>query len=252
MLLRYSVVLLFVLAFTSCKEKPNAPNAQEIVDKAIKACGGDGYTSNRFDFEFRDRQYGLSRDTHGRKIMTRSWKENDSTLVLDSLYRSKMNRHINGKPEVLADSMAFKYANSINSVHYFAYLPYGLNDAAVHKSYLGSSQIKGKEYHKIKITFSPENGGKDFEDTFVYWINQESYYVDYLAYDYITDGGGVRFRVAYNERMVNGVRFVDYENYKPKDKATAKVATMDSLYLNQGLELLSKIALEKVTVSPLP
>ena len=51
----------------------------------------------------------------------------------------------------------------------------------------------------------------------MYWFNKETFKPDYLAYDFHTDGGGVRFRKAYNERYVDGIRFVDYENYKPRD-----------------------------------
>ena len=39
------------------------------------------------------------------------------------------------------------------------------------------------------------------------------------TYSYIeSDGIGLRFREAFNERYINGIRFVDYNNYKPKLK----------------------------------
>jgi hypothetical protein len=39
-----------------------------------------------------------------------------------------------------------------------------------------------------------------------------------LAYNYITDGGGVRFRSAINKRRVNGLLVQDYINYAPLNK----------------------------------
>jgi hypothetical protein len=56
------------------------------------------------------------------------------------------------------------YANSLNSVIYFALLPHGINDDAVNKEYLAETTIKDQPYHKIKITFDPEGGGSDYEE----------------------------------------------------------------------------------------
>jgi len=41
--------------------------------------------------------------------------------------------------------------------------------------------------------------------------------------------GGIRFREAYNERFVGGIRFVDYYNLKPKSK-TSSILDIDELY----------------------
>ena len=82
---------------------------------------------------------------------------------------------------------------------------------------------------------------------FIYWINKKSYEVEYLAYSFHVNGGGVRFRKAYNERDIEGVRFVDYENYKPKDNST-KLSELENLFRQNKLELLSKIELKNVKV----
>ena len=121
----------------------------------------------------------------------------------------------------LKDSIANVYANSVNSVHYFANLPYGLNDPAVNKEFLGEVAIKDKEYYKIKVTFDQKGGGKDYEDIYLYWFNKETFKPDYLAYKFYVDGGGIRFRVAYNERYLGGIRFVDYENYEASREETS-------------------------------
>ena len=90
-----------------------------------------------------------------------------------------------------------------------------MNDLAVKKTDQGIKQIKGESYHQIKVSFQIENGGEDFEDEYLYWIDVNTFEVDYLAYNYITDGGGVRFRSAINKRRVDGLLVQDYINYAP-------------------------------------
>jgi len=68
--------------------------------------------------------------------------------------------------------------------------------------------------------------------------------VDYLAYSYHVNGGGVRFRSAYNSREVDGVRFQDYINYK--HDSTTPVEEMDEYYLKGELKELSKIELRNI------
>ena len=94
-------------------------------------------------------------------------------------------------------------------------------------------------------------GGKeeseDFEDEFLYWINQQTGRMDYMAYTYETEGGGVRFRKAVNPRIINGILLQDYLNYKPEDKNTP-LEKMEELYKNGKLELFSEIQLENIEV----
>jgi Family of unknown function (DUF6503) len=107
--------------------------------------------------------------------------------------------------------------------------------------------IKGEPYFKIGVKFAKEGGGQDFEDEFVYWIHKENYTMDYVGYSYTTDGGGIRFREAYNAREVNGIRFVDYNNYKPS-LLEADLTDLDELFEKGELILLSKIETESVGV----
>ena len=148
---------------------------------------------------------------------------------------------------ILPDSLAQNYANSVNSVHYFSVLPYGLNDKAVKKRLLKSSTIKGKEYYKIEISFSEDGGGEDFEDVFIYWIDKENFLIDYLAYSYHTNGGGKRFRVLKEQCVKNGVRFVDYHNYKPNNKDILLI-DLDRAFENNELTKVSEIILKNIEV----
>jgi hypothetical protein len=194
----------------------------------------------------RDIRYELENNT-GRKILKRIIN-NDSTTILDILKQNGFERTINGNPVIVADSMAVKYSNSINSVHYFAYLPYGLNDPAVNKKLLGETQLGDRQYYKVEVTFDEEGGGEDFDDIYIYWFNKETFKPDYLAYEFNIDGGGTRFREAFNERIINGIRFVDYNNYKASKNIS--VYELEALFKTKELELLSTIRLEDIEVNP--
>ncbi|ELR72241.1 hypothetical protein C900_01795 [Fulvivirga imtechensis AK7] len=239
------LMALMVLGAIGCDNKEKDPEV--IAFEAIEAAGGPNYDSIEVEFTFRDKEYG-AKYASGRFEYVRLFK--DSTgLIRDVLNNDGFYREINGAKADIPDSMASKYANSVNSVIYFAMLPKGLNDPAVNKAYLGKATIKGKEYHKIKVTFEQQGGGTDYEDEFIYWIGTEDKRVDYLAYKYLTEGGGMRFREAYNERFVGGIRFVDYINYKPKAEITLEA--IGEAFVNSDLEELSRIELKGVRVNEL-
>ena len=107
-------------------------------------------------------------------------------------------------------------------------------------------QIKGKSYQKIGVHFTSENGGVDYQDTFRYWFDEQTKTLDYLAYEYLTDAGGIRFRVAINRRTIAGVLFQDYENYKaPKN---TPLDDLPKMYEKGELVLLSRIANDSITL----
>ena len=242
------VFLLAIVITFSCKDKVEQKlSVQEIVDKSIEVSGGVAlYEKSTITFNFRDRKY-ISEMKGKRKTLKRILK-NDTINFLDVLSPDGFERFDNDSLVSLHDSLATKYGNSVNSVHYFSKLPYGLNDPAVQKELLGETEVKGKQYYKVKVTFNQAGGGDDFDDTYVYFFNKSTFKPDYLAYDFHVNGGGMRFREAYNERYVNGIRFVDYNNMKPIDEVVS-VLQVDSLFNNDGLKLLSKIELKDVTVS---
>jgi hypothetical protein len=234
----------FILAY-SCTGKKQELTAQQIINQAIEvACAGNCENAT-MDFTFRDRCYVSMRNDG---IYRYERITSDSTGVTeDVLTNSGFTRHKNNVQIKVADSMITKYSNSINSVIYFAQLPFGLNAEAVKKELLGEAVIKEEPYFEIGVSFNEEGGGTDFEDTFVYWIHKDKYTVDYLAYQYFSDGGGIRFREAYNPRIVNGIRFADYYNFKP-GTIEVTLTELDSEFEKGTLKLLSKIETESVGV----
>jgi len=246
--MRRCIFLLGLLGMLSCKSENQSVAAQEIVDKAIATAGGELYKTSDVKFTFRDWEYVLLQDPKGRILKRIQPLDSLGGVVTDMKQGNRFVRTIGGQTVELSDSLSNVYANSINSVFYFALLPYGLNDPAVNKEVIGEVTLKDHAYYKIKVTFDKEGGGDDFDDVYLYWVNKKTWKPDYLAYEFHVNGGGMRFREAYNERYVNGIRFVDYRNYKPS-KAAA-ITALDSLFEANALELLSDIKLEFVAVSP--
>jgi hypothetical protein len=236
------------LVLFSCRQQNRAieVTAQEIVDRAIEISGGEKYTNHNVSYAFRDKKY-VSENIGGKKVLKRI-TITDSITITDVKQTNGFQRFFNDSLISLPDTLSSKYANSVNSVHYFSRLPQGLNDAAVKKELLGEVSINGEDFFKVKVTFGQENGGEDFEDTYLYWFQKQSFKPKYLAYEFHTDGGGIRFREAYNERFVNGIRFVDYKNFKPKKGSTIDFYKIDSLFVANELELLSNIELKEIVV----
>jgi len=217
-------------------------NANQIINASIASHGGDHYKNAHFAFDFRKYHYEYHYD-HGRYSYQRHAEDG---ATRDNLTNDGFTRTVNGELVDLTDKKRKSYSNSVNSVHYFAFLPFFLNDAAVNKNLLGTTTVKGKAYYKIQVTFDQEGGGDDYDDIYVYWIDKVDYSLDYLAYSFHVNGGGVRFRAAYNQRKVGGIVFQDYVNYK-YEKETP-VANLDTLYENDQLVELSRIELKNIRV----
>jgi hypothetical protein len=233
------IPLIFLMA---CAQKPDA---QKIVDAAIKVRGGERFEKMVLNFDFRNKHYSAKRN---KGIFTYTREFEDSTGYIKDIYTNDgFVRLIDGDTANITEKKAAAYTNSVNSVIYFALLPFGLNDPAVVKEYIGKSIISEKEYYKIMVTFREEGGGKDHEDIFVYWFDTNDYSMDYFSYLYFTDGGGIRFREATNVRTINGITFADYNNYGI-ESTDYDITQTDSLFLNNKIKLLSNIILENINV----
>ncbi len=242
-----TVSLLFlsftVLGLAACKEELDA---QAIVSKSIEVHGGDLYENSNIEFSFRNRDYKIHRDG-GIFNYERIFTDSLGTFH-DFLNNDFFAREIGGQHFRLTDADSLAQANSLNSVIYFAILPYLLNDPAVYKTMLDDVEIDGETYYKIKVSFSPEGGGVDFEDEYVYWFNKESFTLDFLAYSFHVNGGGTRFRKAINRREINGITFQDYENYTAETEVE-NIANFDELFMNQSLKEVSIIDLKNIVVT---
>jgi len=242
---RIVFLLLTVILLISCTFEKTPETAQEIIDKSIEVSQTDKLANATLAFDFRDRRYVADRNNGAFRLERIA--TNGSEVLKDVLSNDGFQRLLNDEPFQVPDSMAVKYSESVNSVHYFSVLPFGLNDGAVNKKLLPEVTIKGKKYLKVEVTFDQNGGGVDFEDVFVYWINKETFKVDYLAYLFHINGGGIRFREVSKEHLIDGVRLVDYNNYKPNNKEI-DVRDMDKAFDNDQLTKVSEINMDNINI----
>jgi hypothetical protein len=241
------IFFIFITLFSSCSPEKN--KAQKIIDQVISEYGGSAYENVKIEFDFRERHYTAIRE-NGKFTYSREFRDSVGQTVKDIFNNQGFSRAINGQQVDVDEEWQERYSESINGVIYFALLPYPLNDPAVIKRYIGEATVKGEPYHKIEVTFKEEGGGKEFRDTFIYWIHQNNSTMDYFAYDFETDGGGSRFREAINPRREGGILFQDYNNFKPGIEGIP-LAQYDSLFMEENLQKLSIIDLHNIQVQPL-
>jgi hypothetical protein len=238
------------LFFTSCGEKESADPAQRIIDKSIKVHGSKIFDHSSVEFKFREKHYKSSRmDGHYR--YERFW---DSTgiIIHDELTNTEFTRHVDQTKVILDAKKINAYTNSVNSVFYFFALPFNLNDPSVIKELLGPVTLLDQRYDKIKITFKQNPSDKMIQnDTYVYWINQSSHYIDYIGYNYAEPAErGTRFRQAINRRKFNGLTIQDYINFKPiNDSASLAIPDLDQAWVGNQLKEVSRVINESVKVT---
>ena len=220
-------------------------SVDEIIDKSIEAYGGQKVFNSIIEFDFRDKHY-LAKYHNYRYQLQRAFS--DSTgQILDVLDNDGFTRTINDSLVVLNEEWTGRYSRSVNSVIYFFRIPFILKDGAVKPELLGTASIKDQKYYKVRVAFSEDGGGDDFDDSFIYWINQGNFHIDYFAYSYSTSGGGKRFREAINPRTVDGLYTVDYINYKPAD-LLVRIEDYDQYFVEGGMEELSRIENKNVSI----
>jgi hypothetical protein len=231
------------LFLNSCTDP--APDANAIMQRAMEAHGVDQMAQSQLSFDFRGIDYSVSRDG-GSFTYNRRFK-NGTDAIHDQLDNSGFSRYRNDTLLNLPDSLTQRYRASLNSVIYFAQLPYSLDGDAVIKKFIKKDTVADKQYNEIEVTFNADGGGEDHEDVFLYWINDETHLIDYLAYSFCEEECGYRFRESVNRRTINGIIIQDYNNYKT-DELDPELSQLDEMYENKNLTKVSTIELRKVKV----
>lgn len=226
-------------------QKPTPSTAQMVVDEAIAAHGLSGFDRKTVSLDFRDRHYTAVFD-RGRFQYERHHR--DSLNTVDVLSNDALYREQNGTRVLLTARDSNAIREGVNSVIYFSLLPHFLNDPAVIKADAGKATLGGQPYDKVMVTFEQQGGGRDFQDTFVYWFHEDKRTLDYLAYNYLDAEGGARFRKAINPVIQSGIRFQDYINYAPPTKRR-DILNFDLLYEQDSLKELSRIELKNISVT---
>ncbi|MDR9447734.1 MAG: DUF6503 family protein [Psychroflexus sp.] len=252
----YYSVFLVLLTFFSCqkasKDQPDKDQSDkplttsQIIENAIVYSGKEKVENHKIKYVFRDKIY-LSEGICGRFKFTRI----DTIRNVKDVYdKNELHRTVNDRKVSLVDTTATKIKSAINSVNYFVQLPYRLKDEAVMARRLKDDSINGKTYYQLEVKFKEVGGGEDHQDVYRYWFDQKDFSMDYLAYQFYTNDGGLRFRVKEKEKRKNGIVFQNYDNFKPKSqKVTLK--TLSHAFQNNNLEKVSDIITKPLKVSPI-
>lgn len=237
-----SFLIIVIFFISKCNNEKEISKGELLVSKAIEAHGGKKYNNAHYQFVFRDKIYTFKNSETAYEYTVEFLK--DGKKYFDKLNNDGLTRTIDEKIIELDVKKQDQISESLNSVIYFATLPHKLSDDSVNKKYVGQQEIKNIAYDLIEITFQQEGGGKDFEDTYYYWINQQTDQIDFLAYNYKVNQGGVRFREAYNVRRVNGIVFQNYINFKAE--VGTPLIELAKLWEDGKLNELSRIETENV------
>ena len=245
----------FLLALGTCAPATSdasepAVTAEAIIERSVIHHGMERFDSVLIELTFRDHDYAFIND-HGRFAYMRMGTDSLGAEVHDLLTNQGLERIYNGDSKALSPKDSAAYASSVNSVRYFFMLPYSLLDPAVNAELLDSVSIEGVAYDCVRITFDQEGGGTDFDDVYHYFFRRDSGALDYLAYTFEVDGGGLRFRKAVNQRRVDGVLVQDYLNFGV-DGPDRGIDSVAARYTSGELPQLSVIENTEVQISDPP
>jgi len=234
-----------LLLLTACT--PGPPDAEALIDKSIAAHGMDLLDEASVSFTFRDEGFVIDRDG-GQFAYTRTYEDDEGRRVEDTLSNDGLTRTVDGEPVDIPEDERDSAVTAVNSVVYFALLPYFLQDPAVQPRYLGTDTVRTQPYHQVEVTFAEEDGGLDHEDRFIYWFHPDDHTMDYLAYYFHTNDGGSRLRIAENMQMVEGIRFQDYGNYEVPHLTEDTIEQYGSYIGTDSLQHVSDVVLHDIAV----
>jgi hypothetical protein len=253
---RSAFVFFLALVLPACSSEsprasaPPAGTPERVVHDAISAHGGDRFRALRLEFEFRGTPFLVVYD-HGIFVFERRTTDAEGRTVVERMDNDATTRTVDGTTVDLAPQELASLETAVNSVVYFALLPWRLEDPAVRLRDLGDAEVEGEPYRKIEVTFESDGGGRDWEDRFVYWFHRDTHMLDYMAYRYHTGDGGTRFRRAINRRVVEGIVLQDYENFEAEEDLD-DVAAYDELHRTGQLRLVSLVELDAVRLTVPP
>ncbi len=221
--------------------------SEAIIDSAVAYHTGGHYDEMSMSFNFRGTVYDVERD--GGKFSYTAQYTDSAGRHRRELSNRGFEAYLNGERMALSAKDSIGRAGTVNSVVYFVVLPAPLRDEAVHSEYLGTEEIDGKTYYKVRVTFGSDGGGEDHEDIYLFWFDTENYKMDYLAYSFDVNEGGTRFRRAFNPRRLNGFLFQDYVNYRgPASPDSLKY--ISELYSKGQVDSLSVVRIDSLQFLP--
>ena len=248
--------LLFLLAFVfvlhSCKQDVAVVqlDGKTLLNKAIEAHGGDLFKQSTVAFELNNYEFQFTRDGYNYDYsMTRA---NDTLIATMRAFNGGMEYTENGAVSTQGARMDNIVRNRVNSVAYEFYIPYDFTTNDVVQTYLGDEFMRGRKYHKVKITFKTPEGGTPDLRAFVLWIDAETFEIDFVAKENDSASGRKQFSAAAYKRRVGGMLFSDFEIYQTPGRN--REVSIDSIGMAYGAGAMQRVTVttyKNITVTPL-
>lgn len=222
----------------------------EIVDRAIAHHGGETYRAITTELDVCSKSgcfHVLSRADGDRFDYTVSGRAAGASRAVSSS-GGELSVHLDGVAANLPADQQQRYRDWAMARIYFCFLPYRLNDPGVYKQDLGLVSWDNRRLHRVKVTFEP-GSSTDASDEYMYWFDPETGRLEYFAYTYDDNGGGLRFRRAVGHRRIGGILFFDQENLGVEGPDLS-VDAIDEAYVRGTLRSISTVRLENIEVQP--
>ena len=255
------LVLCLVLGLAACTPTPSGPQGEpealDLVERVREQHGVSVLDNAEVTFSFRGTPFTLRREgstfRYARTITDEAGRQLEEVVDNDGVHR-----FVDGTEVELDEAEAGRVMTAVNSVAYFALLPYSLTDPAVRVRALGPDSVGGQAYDRLEATFVQEGGGTDWDDRYVYWLRQPDATMDYLAYSYAVTPGdtsrnetGTRFREVFGVEEVAGVRFQNYRNLTADSIGPRDLERFSGLHDAGRTWAISDIVLDSIRVRPL-
>ncbi len=252
MRIRFSACLLLLVPIQAFGQDAVPQSRLEIVDRAIEHHGGEIYRHSETELDLCSKSgcfHVVARMDGDEWAYTVSGKSRGSHQEVISTH-DRLTVWRDGSEVPVAADREQGFRDWAMARVYFCFLPFRLNDPSVLKQDLGLVDWDGRSLHKVKVTFEA-GSSTDAGDQYMYWFDPETARLEYLAYSYDDNGGGLRFRRAVRHRRIGGLLFFDQENFGA-DGPGLSVDMIDAAFVRDSMRHVSTVRLEEIQVQPLP
>ncbi len=254
------MVVLTLINLTACKEKIrqgkegkvvareiNSTNSKEILAATEKAHGGWNHLRSKNDVEY---HYEYTVPEGKADISTERYIF-DSEISFGHYTRHEINTMptengivthffdgekvtITLNEDVVENERTIATAEFVRRANYFWFvMPYKLNDPGTIAKYLGKEIYNGIDYAKLEITYDAKVTGKEKNDIYILYVNQETQLIDrfYFSLPFLGISSPV-ILAEYTYKEIEGQKIATNRNYFLPD---AKGAYRESPSITQIL-----------------
>ncbi len=243
------LVVLSLTAVLAASVDAETSRHLDIVDRAIAYHGGDAYQTSRTELDLCSKSgcFHLVAEVDGGRFDYRVSRETAESAIEVRSTNDTLEVVRDGANVDVEAAKAQSYRDWAMARVYFCFLPFRLNDPSVIQQDLGLVDWDGRKLHKVKVTFEADSS-TDASDEFMYWFDPDTARLEFFAYSYDNNGGGLRFRRAVHHRRIGGILFFDQENLGTED-ADISVDDLDAAVVRDRLRHISTVRLEAIKVT---